>query len=85
MTQTSSLEDGKHGAITPAQDADAISGWGVFRREPWDFVGIFDDRASAEREKRERAGDDYEVAFGTAHRGSPRFEVSAVQPGGSEQ
>lgn len=81
MTETSSLEDGKHGATTPAQDSSAVSGWGVFRREPWDFVGVYDDREAAERERRERAGDDYEVAFGTAYVGSPRFEVSAVQPG----
>lgn len=53
-----------------------IKGWGVYRKEPWDFVGLFPTRAEAEREREKRAGDDYAVALGSATVGSDEFEVS---------
>lgn len=81
MTEAISDLDGKNGATTPGMEQDAISGWGVFRRDPWDFIGIYDRREDAEQERR-RVGEDYEVAFGTGHIGSNRFEVLDAQPVG---
>ena len=80
MTEVISNEDGKGGATVPGEDAAAVSGWGVFRRRPWDFAGVFPSRAEAVREQEQRAGSDYEVAFGTAHIGSDRFDVADPQP-----
>lgn len=72
MTETLSMEDGKHGDTTP-DEKEPVFGWGVFRRQPYDFVGLFDTEAEAEAEK-QRAGEDYVVAYGAAHVGSNRFE-----------
>lgn len=78
MTETWSHEDGKNGAITPGELPEAVEGWGVFRPEPWDFAGIWPTRDAAEQEQ-ERAGQDYEVAFGTAVLGSNGFTVAEQQ------
>jgi len=57
-------------------DGQCINGWGVYRKEPWDFVGLFPTRAEAERERENRAGGDYSVAFGSAAVGSNDFKIA---------
>ena len=69
--------------LVAAPDKKLVSGWGVFRRQPYDFVGIFTTREDADKELA-RAGSDYEVGFGTARIGSNEFRMADDRPEGSQ-
>lgn len=56
----------------------ALTGWIVYRPRPWHFVGVFGSREEAEL-KRERAGPDYQVEFGTADVESGEFDGAGPQ------
>lgn len=73
MTERRSSDDARKGSTASIRQ-DALTGWVVFRPKPWHFVGVFGSREEAELE-RERAGVDYQAAFGTADGASGRFEV----------
>lgn len=56
----------------------ALTGWVVYRPRPWHFVGVFGSREEAEL-KRERAGPEYQVEFGTAEVESGEFDGGGRQ------
>ncbi len=77
MTQYGSDDRSKREAKTASAQA-ALTGWVVFRPRPWHFVGVFGSREEAEL-KRERAGPDYQVEFGTADVESGEFDGGGRQ------
>ncbi|RQW70339.1 hypothetical protein EBB56_13395 [Halomonas sp. YLB-10] len=56
-----------------------VKGWGVFQNDPWDFEGLYLDKAEAEVVRAD-IGDTYEIAYGTHRVGSTDFIVESVDP-----
>lgn len=63
---------GENRSAEPISEA-VLTGWIAFRPKRWDFAGVFGSREEAET-KRQRAGADYQLTFGTADVASSRFE-----------
>lgn len=49
-----------------------IKGWGVYRMEPWHFVGLFSNAEEAEALRSDK-GPDYKVSFGSHRLGTDDF------------
>ena len=76
MTQHRSDDHRKKDGNLASRQA-ALTGWAVFRPRPWHFVGVFGSREEAER-RRERAGADYQLEFGTANLESGEFDGAGL-------
>ena len=56
----------------PFETGVTLTGWGVVRGEPWDFVGIYDTESEA-LAKASEMGDGYEVKYGDNQQGTDNF------------
>ena len=54
-----------------------VEGWGVYRMSPWHLVGLCLSKAEAEAQ-RSRAGQEYEVGFGSRQLGTDNFVVASA-------
>lgn len=53
-------------------------GWGVYRDDPWEFRGLFDNEEEARAAARER-GSDYKVAYGSNEDGTDNFITTGFE------
>jgi hypothetical protein len=60
-----------------------LMGWGVFRIDPWHFVGIFGSRRQADARAQE-IGIGYVVRLGELQEGTDKFEWSVPEKGSGE-
>lgn len=61
----------------PFVDGNTVKGWGVFRQEPWHFVGVFPTKEAAEAKARDM-GPGYIVAFGENREGTDDFVYTSI-------